>query len=74
VVPVDQNQAADLAQHIINNTNGTLKYEHIKNPEFFGETGKDTITAIDFLTRVNECQSSKNWLDTTTYSSFVLVL
>jgi hypothetical protein len=74
VVPVDQNPATDYAQQIFDNTNVMLKHEHIIIPDFFGESGKDTITAIDFLTCVNECQSSNNWTDTITYSNFALVL
>jgi hypothetical protein len=54
VVPVDQNQAVDLAQMIINNTNDVLKHEHIKIAKIFSETGKDTITAMDFITLINE--------------------
>jgi hypothetical protein len=70
-VPADQG-AAQLAAQILNNTNIMLKHEVIKIPEFFGQKGKDTITAIDFIARVDECQISNNWNHITTFSNFHL--
>jgi hypothetical protein len=71
---VPPNPAMDLAQRIINNPNLNLKYENTKIMDFFGELAKDTITAINFITRVDKCQSANNWSDTTTYYNFSLVL
>jgi hypothetical protein len=40
------NDAANLAEQIQANTNVTMKTEVIKLPDFYGEPGKDTITAL----------------------------
>ncbi len=56
VNPAAQQAAAQLAQQILANTNVTLKQEIVKIPEFFGEKGKDTVTAQEFVTRIDECQ------------------
>jgi hypothetical protein len=72
-VHLDQNQqnlAALLAQQILNNTNVMLKHELIKIPEFYGQKGKDTITAIVFVTRVDEYVTSNNWNNIITFSNF----
>jgi hypothetical protein len=45
VDPTAQGAAAQLAQQILANTNVTLKQEIVKIPEFWGEKGKDTVTA-----------------------------
>jgi hypothetical protein len=68
--PAAQNVAAQLAQQILANTNVTLKQEIIKIPEFFGEKGKDTVTAQEFISRIDECQVSNNWNDTMTFANF----
>ncbi len=65
---------AQLSEQILNNTNVTLKQDVIKLPEFFGQTGKDTISALNFISRIDECQVSNNWTDITTYSNFCLCL
>jgi hypothetical protein len=54
-----RNTAANLAQHIINNTIGWLKYEHIKILGFFGELAKDRIMAMKVITRVDVCVGFK---------------
>jgi hypothetical protein len=69
-----QQAAAQLAQQILANTNVTLKQKIVKIPEFFGEKGKDTVTAQEFVTRIDECQVSNDWNDTTTFASFHLCL
>jgi hypothetical protein len=76
-IPVDQNQqntASQLAQQILNNTNVTLKQENITILEFYGQKGKATITAMDFITRVDECATSNNWNNITPFSNFHLYL
>jgi hypothetical protein len=52
VNPAAQNAAAKLAQQILANTNVTLKQEIVKILEFFGEKGKDTVMAQEFI---NDC-------------------
>jgi hypothetical protein len=65
-----QKAAAQLAQKILANTNVTLKQEIIKIPEFFGEKAKDSITAPEFISRIDESQVSNGWNDTTTFANF----
>jgi hypothetical protein len=74
VNPAAQQAAAQLAQQILANTNVTLKQEIVKIPEFFGEKGKDTVTAQEFITRIDECQVSNDWNNTTTFANFRLCL
>jgi hypothetical protein len=72
--PAAQGAAAQLAQQILANTNVTLKQEIVKTPEFFGEKAKDTVTAQEFILRIDECQVSNDWNDTTTFANFRLCL
>ena len=72
--PAAQGAAAQLARQILANTNVTLKQEVFKIPEFFGETTKDTVTAQEFILRIDECQISNDWNDTTTFANFRLCL
>jgi hypothetical protein len=74
VNPAAQNSAAQLAQQILANTNVMLKQEIVKIPEFFGEKGKDTVTAQEFINRIDECQVSNDWNDTMTLANFRLCL
>ena len=69
-----QAAAAQLAQQILANTNVTLKQELVKIPDFCGEKGKDTVTATQFMARIDECQVANDWNDTTTYANFSLCL
>jgi len=66
--------AAQLAQQILANTNVTLKQELVKIPDFWGEKGKDTVTATQFMARIDECQVANDWNVTTTYANFSLCL
>jgi hypothetical protein len=55
-VVIDQNAqhaAAQLAQQILANTNVTLKQELVKIPDFWGEKNKDTVTATQFIARID---------------------
>jgi len=72
--PAAQGAAAQLARQILANTNVTLKQEVFKIPEFFGEKTKDTVTAQEFILRIDECQISNDWNDTTTFANFRLCL
>jgi len=69
-----QNATAQLAQQILANTNVTLKQEIAKIPDFWGEKGKDTVTAQQFISWIDECQVSNNWNDTTMFANFSLCL
>jgi hypothetical protein len=69
-----QAAAAQMAQQILANTNVMLKQELVKIPDFWGEKGKDTIMATQFMARIDECQVVNDWNDTTTYANFSLCL
>ena len=69
-----QNAAVQLAQQILNNINITLKKEVIKLPGFYGQSNKDTIFAMDLISRIDKCQISNDWNDIATYSNFWLCL
>jgi hypothetical protein len=69
-----QAAAAQMAQQILANTNVTLKQELVKILDFWGEKGKDTVTATQFMARIDECQIANDWTDTTTYANFSLCL
>jgi hypothetical protein len=62
--------AACLAQQILANTNVTLKTEVVKLPEFNGQPDKDTISAMEFMARIDECKVPNEWNDTNTFSNF----
>ena len=65
-----QAAAAQMAQQILANTNVTLKQELVKIPDFWGEKGKDTVTATQFMARIDECSVANDWNDTTTSVSY----
>ncbi len=69
-----QQAAAQMAQQILANTNVTLKQELVKISDFWGEKNKDTVTATQFMARIDECQVANDWNDTTTYTNFSLCL
>ncbi len=52
----------------------TMKTEVVKLPDFYGEPGKDTMTALEFMARIDECQVTNEWNDITTFSYFRLAL
>jgi hypothetical protein len=56
------------------NTNITMKMEVVKLPYFYGDPTKDTITALEFMARIDECQVTNEWNDITTFSYFRLAL
>jgi hypothetical protein len=69
-----QQAVAQMAQQILANTNVTLKKELVKIPDFWGEKNKDTVTATQFMARIDECQVANDWNNTTTYANFSLCL
>ncbi len=68
------NDAANLARQIQANTNVTMKTEVTKLPDFHGDPSKDTITALEFMARIDECQITNQWNDIMTFSYFRLAL
>ncbi len=68
------NDAANLARQIQANTNVTMKTEVVKLPDFFGDPAKDTVTALEFMACIDECQITNEWNDITTFSYFRLAL
>jgi hypothetical protein len=73
--PIQGNkEVANLARQIQANTNVTMKTEVVKLPDFYGDPSKDTIMALEFMARIDECQITNNWNDVTTFSYFRLAL
>ncbi len=68
------NDAANLARQIRANSNVMMKTEVVKLPDFYGEPSKDTITVLEFMARIDECQVTNEWNDITTFSFFRLAL
>jgi hypothetical protein len=62
--------AACLAQQILANTNVTMKTEVVKLPDLYGQPEKDTISDLEFMARIDDCQVTNKWNDTTTFSYF----
>jgi hypothetical protein len=56
------------------NTNITMKTEVIKLLDFYREPNKDTIMALEFMARIEECQITNEWNDIMTFSYFWLEL
>jgi hypothetical protein len=73
VIP-GNDDAANLARQIQANTNVTMKTEVIKLLEFYRDPSKDTITALEFMARIDECQVTNKWNNITTFSYFRLAL
>jgi hypothetical protein len=73
IVP-GNDDAANLARQIQANTNVTMKTEVVKLPDFYGDPAKDTITALEFMARIDDCQVTNEWNDMTTFSYFWLAL
>jgi hypothetical protein len=53
------NDTTNLAREIQANTNITMKTEVVKLPDFYGEPVKDTITALQFMARIDEMSSQQ---------------
>jgi len=74
VIDANAQAAAQMVQQILANTNVTLKQELVKILDFWGEKSKDTVTATQFMARIDECQVANDWNDTMTYANFSLCL
>jgi hypothetical protein len=46
-----------------------FKVEQSKIPEYFGQKGKDNITAIVFIRKIEDLARTNRWNDTTTYTN-----
>jgi hypothetical protein len=46
-----------------------FKVEHSKIPEYFGQKGKDNITAIVFIRKIEDLACTNRWNDATTYAN-----
>jgi len=66
--------AANLARQIQANTNVTMKTEVLKLLDFYGDPSKDTITALEFMACIDDCQVTNKWNNITTFSYFRLAL
>jgi hypothetical protein len=66
--------AGQLARQMQANTNVMMKTEVIKLPDFYGEPGKDTITPLELMAFIDECQVTNEWNDIMTFSYFRLAL
>jgi hypothetical protein len=55
-------------------TNINLRVEQNKIPEFFGLEGKDTISAMDFIRRLEDLAKTNRWTDAQTYYHFANLL
>jgi len=51
-------------------TNFNLRVEQNKIPEFFGTKSKDTISAADFIQRLEDLARMNGWTDGQTYYHF----
>jgi len=51
-------------------TSFNLRVEQNKIPEFFGTKSKDTISAADFIRRLEDLAKTNRWLDAQTYYHF----
>ena len=50
-------------------TTMAFKVEQSKIPEYFGQKGKDNITAIIFIRKIEDLARTNRWNDTTTYAN-----
>jgi hypothetical protein len=55
-------------------TNFNLRVEQSKIPEFFGTKSKDTISASDFIRRLEDLARTNRWTDAQTYHHFANTL
>jgi len=73
VIP-GNDDTVNLARQIQANTHVTMKMEVVKLPDFYRDPSKDTITALEFMARIDECHVTNEWNDITTFSYFRLAL
>jgi hypothetical protein len=71
-VDLGQDQAGQVVQQQVPagaQTTLAFKVEQTKIPEYFGQKNKDTISALDFICRIDDLTRTNNWSDTVTYSN-----
>jgi hypothetical protein len=68
-VPIVQAQVVQGA-----NGNMDLKIQQTKLPEFWGQKEKDSISANEFVKRVDKMMSANNWSDKVAFDNFGLAL
>jgi hypothetical protein len=75
VAPVNQDQAINLAQ-VVQSADGAiaLKVEKTKLPEFWGIKTKDSITANEFVERIEQMVKANNWSDNIAFANFAMAL
>ena len=61
---------------VVPNANGNmdLKIQQTKLPEFWGQKEKDSISANEFVKRVDKMMSANNWSDKVAFDNFGLAL
>ncbi len=61
---------------VVPNPNGNmdLKIQQTKLPEFWGQKDKDSISANEFVKRVDKMMSANNWSDKVAFNNFGLAL
>jgi len=72
VAPVNQDQAINQAQ-VVQSADG-LKVEKTKLPEFWGIKTKDSITANEFVERIEQMVKANNWSDNIAFANFAMAL
>ena len=65
----DQNVVVPQPQAAAGQTTLAFKKEQSKIPEYFGQKGKDNITAIVFIRKIEDLARTNRWTDTTTYAN-----
>jgi hypothetical protein len=74
---LDNDQASQVFQQNVPasaQTTLAFKVEQTKVPQFFGQKGKDTISAIIFIRRIDDLSKTNNRNDTTTYANVASML
>jgi hypothetical protein len=69
---LNDGQAGQVVQQNVLASGQTMlafKVEQSKVPKFFRQKGKDTITAIVFLRRIEDLARTNNWTNTVTYTN-----
>jgi hypothetical protein len=65
----DQNVVVPPAAPTAGRTTLAFKVEQSKIPEYFGQKGKDNITAIVFIRKIEDLARMNRWTDATTYAN-----
>ena len=70
-VDLNQDQDGQVVQNVPAGAQTTLafKVEQSKIPEYFGQKGKDNITAIVFIRKIEDLARTNRWTDATTYAN-----